>query len=326
MGYRQSKVETVGHVKRLWKTSVVVIALVATTAACGNNETSQTRNATLVAGTACKKPGQVTKVSKVSVVCAKTPASNIWYATISAKGKAVACSTPGNVRKKKSVVWVCGLAKGKKQWRATAPLPPKVIEATAVSLPALPILVPTLESTDVATPAQPVVADNGVLADPTIIDQTPEPSATTTPATTTPPTTPATTPATTPPVTVPFEPVSIANWATTDTRPSAIAIDNDGNIYTSNLTSKNVTKITPSGTSTILGTTNTGPIGIAIDNNGNIYTPNYGANNVSKITPNGTSTILGTTGSGPHGIAIDNAGNIYTANAGANNVTKITTR
>jgi len=280
-----------GHVKRLWKTSVVVIALVATTAACGNNETSQTRNATIVAGTACTKPGQVTKVSKVSVVCAKTPASNIWYATISAKGKSVACSTPGNVRKKKAVVWVCGLAKGKKQWRATTPLPPKVIEASAVSLPALPILVPTLESTDLATPAQPVVADNGVLADPTIIDQTPEPTAST-PATTTPATSaPATTaPATsapkttTPPVTVPFEPVSITSWATTGSGPYGIAVDKAGNIYTANYGSNNVSKITPNGTSTILGTTGSYPVGIAIDKNGNIYTTNHEANTVSKIT------------------------------------------
>jgi hypothetical protein len=272
-----------------------------------------------------------TKVSKVSVVCAKTPTSNIWYATISARGKSVACRTPGNVRKKKAVVWVCGLAKGKKQWRATAPLPPKVIEASLSSIPALPILIPTLESTDVATPAQPVVADNKMLADPTIIDQTPEssasttaPAATTTPATTTPATT---TPAiTTPPVTVPFEPVSITNWATAGTYPVGIAIDNAGNVYTTNYGSNNVTKITPSGTSTILGTTGSYPVGIAIDKNGNLYTTNNGSNNVTKITPNGTSTILGTTGTRPNGIAIDKNGNIYTTNLLSNTVSKITTR
>ena len=311
-----------GHVNRLWKTSVVVIALVATTAACGKSETSQTRNATLVAGTTCTKAGQISKVSKVSVVCAKTPESNIWYATISARGKSVACATPGNIRKKKAVVWVCGLAKGKKQWRATAPLPPKVLEASLSSIPVLPILVPTLESTEVATPAQPVVADNGVLADPKIIDQTPEPSATT-PATSTPA---ATTPATTPPVTAPFEPVSIVSWATTGSYPNAIATDSAGNIYTTNYMSKNVSKITPNGTSTILGTTGPDPYGIAIDNAGNIYTANFNANRVAKITPNGITTILGTTDTKPIGIAIDNAGNIYTANYGANTVSKITTR
>ena len=270
-----------GHVNRLWKTSVVVIALVATTAACGKSETSQTRNATLVAGTTCTKAGQILKVSKVSVVCAKTPDSNIWYATISARGKSVACTTPGNIRKKKAVVWVCGLAKGKKQWRATAPLPPKVLEATSNSIPVLPILIPTLESTDVATPAQPVAADNGVLADPKIIDQIPEPTATT-PATSAPATSAPKT--TTPAVTVPFEPVSIANWATTDSGPYGIAIDNAGNIYTTNFNANTVSKITPHGTSTILGTTGAYPYGVTIDKDGNIYTANYGTSNVSKIT------------------------------------------
>jgi DNA-binding beta-propeller fold protein YncE len=33
-----------------------------------------------------------------------------------------------------------------------------------------------------------------------------------------------------------------------------------------------------------LGTTGINPYGIAIDNAGNIYTTNYGADNVSKIT------------------------------------------
>jgi sugar lactone lactonase YvrE len=65
---------------------------------------------------------------------------------------------------------------------------------------------------------------------------------------------------------------------------------------------------------------------MTIDNAGNIYTANWFASNVSKITPNGTSTILGSTGTHPVGIAIDNAGNIYTANTSTYNVSKITTR
>jgi DNA-binding beta-propeller fold protein YncE len=50
------------------------------------------------------------------------------------------------------------------------------------------------------------------------------------------------------------------------------------------------------------------------------------ANNATKITPNGTSTILGTTDINPFWMAIDKNGNIYTTNHEANTVSKITTR
>ena len=76
--------------------------------------------------------------------------------------------------------------------------------------------------------------------------------------------------------------------------------------------------------STIFGTTGSSPYGITIDSSGNIYTANYNSNNVTKITPSGSSSIFGTTGSNPREITIDSSGNIYAANYGSNNVTKIT--
>ena len=118
---------------------------------------------------------------------------------------------------------------------------------------------------------------------------------------------------------------------TTGIGPFGIAIDKAGNVYTANLNSNNVSKITPDGTSTVLGTTGNRPYGIAIDGAGNVYTANSGSNNVSKITPSGISTILATSGNpsgplgvSPRGIAIDGAGNVYTSNYNSNNVSKIT--
>ena len=73
----------------IWKTGVVVTALLATVVACGSSDASRARNAALVAGTKCVKPGAVSKISKVSVVCAKTTTGNIWYPTMKAKGKEV---------------------------------------------------------------------------------------------------------------------------------------------------------------------------------------------------------------------------------------------
>ena len=83
---------------------------------------STTRNAALVVATPCTKPGQVTKVSKQGVVCAKTNTGSLWYATMKAKGKAQPCTTPGAIRKKSKIVWVCGVIKKKKLWQATHPL------------------------------------------------------------------------------------------------------------------------------------------------------------------------------------------------------------
>ena len=114
---------------------------------------STTRNAALVVATPCTKPGQVTKVSKQSVVCATTNTGSLWYATMKAKGKAQACKSPGEIRKKSDIVWVCGVIKKKKLWQATQPL-------TALAAKG------DLPST---TPDAPVVADNAVLADPAVV-------------------------------------------------------------------------------------------------------------------------------------------------------------
>ena len=148
------KVDVVARLTHIWKTGVVVTALLATVVACGGSDSSRARNAALVAGTSCVKPGAVTKISKVSVVCAKTITGNIWYPTMKAKGKAQACAKPGIIRKKSQIVWVCGVVKSKKLWQATQPL-------TALSAKG------DLLST---SPGAFVVADNAVLADPKIPD------------------------------------------------------------------------------------------------------------------------------------------------------------
>ncbi len=117
---------------------------------------------------------------------------------------------------------------------------------------------------------------------------------------------------------------TISVLGTTGNSPNSITIDSSENVYTTNLSDSNVTKITPSGVSTTLGSTGSGPVSITVDSSGNIYTANYDVNNVTKITPSGVSTIFGTTGTAPQDITIDSSGNVYTANSVSNNVTKIT--
>ena len=134
---------------------VAVALLVGVGVLVSSGDTSSTtRNAALVAAKPCTKPGQVTKVSKQSVVCATTNTGSLWYATMKAKGKARACTTPGEIREKSNIVWVCGVVKKKKLWQATQPLSALAAKGDLPS----------------TTPDAPVNADNAVLADPAVID------------------------------------------------------------------------------------------------------------------------------------------------------------
>ncbi len=137
---------------------VAVALLVGVGVLVSSGDTSSTtRNTALVVATPCTKPGQVTKVSKQSVVCATTDAGSLWYATMKAKGKAQACKSPGAIRQKSNIVWVCGVIKKKKLWQATQPLTALAVKGD-------------LPSTTPATPDAPVNADNTVLAEPAVID------------------------------------------------------------------------------------------------------------------------------------------------------------
>ncbi len=112
-------------------------------------------------------------------------------------------------------------------------------------------------------------------------------------------------------------------WNTWDT-PYWIAVDSSWNVYTSNVWTHNVTKITPSGVSTVFASTWNHPIDMIIDWAWNLYTANYYSNNISKITPAGVSTIHWSTGISPQTLIMDALWNIYTANYSDDTVTKIT--
>ncbi len=82
---------------------------------------STTRNAALVVAKPCTKPGQVTKVSKQSVVCAALSPKNIWYPVF--QEKKWICAKLGITRKQNGIFSVCGKSKSsKKRWFLTKPL------------------------------------------------------------------------------------------------------------------------------------------------------------------------------------------------------------
>ena len=103
--------------------SIVAVALLAGVGVLisSGDTSSTTRNAALVAATPCTKPGQVTKVSKQSVVCAALSPKNIWYPIF--KEKKWICAKLGITRKQNGIFSVCGKSKSsKKRWFLTKPL------------------------------------------------------------------------------------------------------------------------------------------------------------------------------------------------------------
>ena len=75
--------------------------------------------------------------------------------------------------------------------------------------------------------------------------------------------------------------------------PGAIAVDASGNVYCANNASGNVTKITPSGSSSTLFASNfSGPSGLAFDAVGNLFVSNYYSSQIDKVAPDGTRTTF----------------------------------
>lgn len=121
--------------------------------------------------------------------------------------------------------------------------------------------------------------------------------------------------------------ISIAGTSilgTTGGNPLGITIDSTGNIFTVNNSTNNISKITPSGVSTILASIGVNSRGIAIDSSDNLYTQSFSFSLVNQTTQSGITTFFGITDANPSSITIDSLGNIYTANSIGNNITKIT--
>ena len=108
--------------KKIIASIVALALLVGVGVLISSRDTSSTtRNAALVAGTSCKKPGQVTKVSKQSVICAALSPKNIWYPVFQEKNWI--CAKLGGSRKQYGIFSVCGKNKSsKKRWFLTMPL------------------------------------------------------------------------------------------------------------------------------------------------------------------------------------------------------------
>jgi sugar lactone lactonase YvrE len=136
--------------------------------------------------------------------------------------------------------------------------------------------------------------------------------------------------------------------------PSAVAVDNAGNVFVAEWGNNTIRKITPAGVvSTIAGLAGSsgsadgvgstarfnGLTSLAVDSSGNIYVGDFYNQTIRKITPDGTvSTLAGLAGiagstngtgntarfNGPQGVAVDSAGNVYVAEYYNHTIRKVT--
>jgi hypothetical protein len=142
--------------------------------------------------------------------------------------------------------------------------------------------------------------------------------------------------------------------------PSDVAVDASGNVYVAVSDSRQIVKITPAGTLSIVAGTGTffsywpqpvltpgpatsvdlnRPSGVAVDTAGNLYIADTGYQQILKVTTGGTLSVVAGTGSYgaptpgaatssalgfPSGIAVDSSGNLYIADSGSRKILKVT--
>lgn len=187
-----------------WKKSAATLVLAACIlSACGSASSRSdgvVRNGVVVAGSACKKPGQVATLSRQKVVCAATRVGNRWFsvAKTTSKAKPVKCKRLGTTRKKSGVLWVCASKQTTKVWVGTLALPVSAAIPTLVGVPS------PVDSTTGTVPVDATPPDTATTTTSTIADEpdttVPDEIITTTTSTSTTSTTTTTTTTTLPPV------------------------------------------------------------------------------------------------------------------------------
>ena len=117
------------------------------------------------------------------------------------------------------------------------------------------------------------------------------------------------------------------------TRPAAVAMDREGNVYVA--AGNKLRKVTPSGeVTTVAGTAPFGRLdGLALDRSGSVYVADRERHVIWKVTPQGNVVKLGGSelamgGSGwlVTGLAVDRAGNVYVSDSVRNCIIKGTPR
>jgi polygalacturonase/sugar lactone lactonase YvrE len=110
---------------------------------------------------------------------------------------------------------------------------------------------------------------------------------------------------------------------------SGLAADNAGNIYVSDLNSKQVLLFTPAAQAQGASATGSSlaafaaPGAVAVDPRGYVYVADTSAGTVTQISPTGTATTLPFSFNSPAGLAVDALNNLYVSDSAAQTVYQI---
>ncbi len=107
-------------------------------------------------------------------------------------------------------------------------------------------------------------------------------------------------------------------------QPQGVAVDAAGDVFISNLGSKQVFKVAPGGAQTTVPVTGlSSPFGVAVDGVGDLFIADPGNRQVVKVTPSGVQSTVGSV-TIPYGVAVDGAGNLFIVDSEISNVVKVT--
>ena len=104
-----------------------------------------------------------------------------------------------------------------------------------------------------------------------------------------------------------------------------LAVDASGFIYASRYYGTTVTKISPTGETSVFSSGFGSPNAIAFDNEGNLIVPNATGNKVHRVFKDGTKEVILPNIQNPTGIAVDSIGNIFISQYSLSRISKLDT-
>jgi sugar lactone lactonase YvrE len=103
----------------------------------------------------------------------------------------------------------------------------------------------------------------------------------------------------------------------------ALAFDSRGNLFVADVERGKIVKVTPGGVAMDFATIGN-PMGLAFDRSGNLFVSDASTGSIIKLTPTGASSTFASGLSGPFGLAFDRNGNLFVSEVNTGMISKFT--